>query len=223
MIRWCLVMASALMAIGGDDCNAQWYGGQWYGGWNQVYSQAETPYSVAARGRAQMTMAQGFAAESYAKAAVSEEQARNLYLDNEAKFIQLRRANRDAKDARIEQDKAERKAKSLLRPPPKPRVDVYPRLSSDQVDPLTGQISWPDCLSDKDYEADKKIAADALRTQAEYGPNDRTTNTIADVAHRMMKTLTTHYGELGAENYGPCRQFLNSMSVEGNHAQEELK
>lgn len=217
MERWCVILASAVMALGGAHCDAQWYGG--WGG----YTQAATPYSAAVRSQAQMTMAQGVAAQDYAKAAISTEQARSLYLDNEAKFIELRRANRDAKDARLAQKKQEQKEQAALRPPPKRLTELYSRLSSDQIDPVTGEIHWPDCLSDGDYGSDKKTVEDALRTQAQYGPNDRTSKTIYDAAHRMMLTLSGHYGSLGPENYAPCRRFLNSLSVEGNYAQEALK
>jgi hypothetical protein len=222
MERWCVILASAMVALGGAHCDAQWYGG--YRGYGyRGYTQAATPYSAAVRSQAQLTMARGAAAEDYAKAAVSTEQARSLYLDNEAKFIQLRRANRDAKDARIEQEKQEQKARAALRPPPKRLTELYSRLSSDQIDPLTGEIHWPDCLSDGDYAIEKKTVEDALRTQAEYGPNDRTTKTIYDASHRMMHILSGHYGSLGPENYAPCRRFLNSLSVEGDYAQEALK
>ena len=164
MGRWCLILASAMAALSGANCQAQWYGG--WGG----YTETATPYSAAVRSQAEMTMAQAAAAESYAKASIANEQARSLYLENEARFIQLRRANRDAKDAREEQKKQEQKARAALRPPPKPVTAVYPRLSSDQIDPLSGD-----------------------------------------------------YGVLGPADYTPCRKFLTSLSVEGNHAQEALR
>lgn len=217
MRHWCLILAIAISALGGADCRAQWYGG--WGG----YTQAATPYSAALRSQAEMTMARGAAAENLAKAAISREEARSAYIDNEAKFIQLRRENREIKDAREEQKKQEQRAKAALRPPPKPLTALYPRLSSDQIDPLTGEIHWPGCLTGSGYAADRKPVEEALRTQAEYGPNDRTTKTIYDASHRMMQTLSGDYASLGPENYGPCRRFLTSLSVEGNHAQEALK
>ena len=214
MGRWCLIFASAMAAIAGADCHAHWYGG---------FTEAATPYSAAVRSEAEMTMARGAAAESLGRAAISREEARSAYLDNEAKFIQLRRENRDIKDAREAQKKQEQKAKAALRPPPKPLTALYPRLSSDQIDPLTGEIHWPGCLMGGGYADDRKSVEDALRTQAEYGPNDRTSKTIYDASHRMMRTLSGEYGVLGPADYAPCRKFLTSLSVEGNHAQEALK
>ena len=73
------------------------------------------------------------------------------------------------------------------------------------------------------YADDRKSVEDALRTQAEYGPNDRTSKTSSDASHRMMRTLSGEYGVLGPADYAPCRKFLTSLSVEGNHAQEALK
>ena len=181
MRRWCITLASAMAALSGADCHAQWYGG---------YTEAATPYSSAVCSQAQMTMAQGAAAESYANASISTEQARSLYLENEARFIQLRRDNRDAKDAREARKKQEQQAKAALRPAPKRPTELYPRLSSDQIDPLTGEIHWPGCLTGSDYAEDRKSVEDARRTQADYGASDRTTKIIYDASHRLMRTLT---------------------------------
>lgn len=217
MRRWSLILASAIAALSGADCHAQWYGG-----WGGV-TEAATPYSAAVRSEAEMTMARGAAAESLGKAAISREEARSAYIDNEFKFAQMRRENRDIKDAREAAKKQEQKAKAALRPPPKPLTALYPRLSSDQIDPLTGEIHWPGCLMGDGYADDRKTVEDSLRTQAEYGPNDRTSKTIYDASHRMMRTLSGDYAVLGPADYGPCRKFLTSLSVEGNHAQEALK
>ena len=217
MGRWCVFLASAMVAFSGATCRAQWYGG-WAG-----YTEPATPYSAALRSQAQMTMAQGAAAESYANAAITNEQARSVYLENEARFIQLRRDNRDAKDAREDQKKQEQKARAALRPPPKRITELYPRLSSDQIDTLTGEIHWPGCLMGGGYADDRKSVEDALRTQAEYGPNDRTSKTIYDASHRMMLVLSGDYKSLGPADYAPCRRFLTSLSVEGDHAQEALR
>ncbi len=216
MRRWFLILASAMVAHSGAHCHAQWFGG-----WGAT--EAATPYSAAVRSQAEMTMAQGAAAESYAKAAISREEARSRYIDNEAKFIQLRRENRDIKDAREEQKKQEKKAKAALRPPPRRLTELYPRLSSDQIDPLTGEIHWPDCLQEKDYSGDRKFVEDALRTQAEFGPSDRTTKIIYDASHRMMLIRSRDIESLGSAGYTSCRRFLTSLSVEGDHAREALK
>ena len=103
----------------------------------------------------------------------------------------------------MEQEKQEKKARAALRPPPKPITAVYARLSSDQIDPVTGEIRWPACLMGGGYAADRQTVEDALQTQAEYGPNDRTTKTLFDASHRMMRTLSGDYASLGPVNYGP--------------------
>ena len=220
MSRGYFMLASVIAALNGADCHAQWYGG--YGG-GGGYGEVGTPYSAAARGQAEMMMAQGAEVESLGKAAISREEARSRYLDNETKFIQLRRENRDEKDARAAEKKQEQKARAGLRPPPRPVTALYPRLSSDQIDPLTGEIHWPGCLTGSGYAADRKSVEDALRTQAEYGPNDRTEKIIKDASGRMMHSLSGNYAVLGPVGYAPCRKFLTSLSVEGDHAQEALK
>ena len=217
MRRWCLIVASAMGATVCADCHAQWYGG--WGG----YTEPATPYSSAVRAQAEMAMAQGAAAENYARAAIANEQARSVYLENEARMLELRRQRREATHARNEQRKQEQKERAARRPPPKRRTERYPRLSSDQIDPLTGEVHWPECLMGDDYGKDRKSVEDALQTQAEFGAGERTTKIIYDASHRMMLILAPSNSRLGSEAYQTCRKFLTSLSVEGDHAQEALK
>src|ERR1700741_5257523 len=217
MGRWLLILASTLLAMSGSECSAQWWGG-W--GWGGYYGGGSTPYSNAVNAEAQYIAAYGQASEDAANAAIAAEQARSRYIENQAQFQAMRREQRAAAEAKKEQREAEAKARAAKRPPAKPMVDRYPRLASDQLDPLTGEIQWPDCLSDGDYASDRTAIESALKSQAEIGANARDSKIIYDAAHRMMALRSRSVASLGSEGYSSCRKFLNSLALEGEHAQE---
>ena len=222
MARWLLILSIVVVAQSGTECRAQWYRGGW-GGYGYGYGGGSTPYSNAVNAQAQYVAAYGQALESNAKAAIDVEQARSQYLDNQAKYLEMKRQQRDASEARRAQRDAEAKAHAALRPPPKPATERYPRLASDQLDPLSGEIHWPDSLMDSDYAEDRKSVEGALKSQAEYGPDGRSSKIIYDAAHRMMAIRSRNVAELGSEGYASCRKFLNSLAIEGEHAQEAQK
>ena len=223
MRRWLLILTCMIVALSSADCRAQYYR-RWYGGgWGGYYGGGTTAYSSAVQAQSQYVAAQGQAAESYAKAAISAEQARSVYIENQAKFLEMRRQQKAALEEKKAQRLAEAKARTALRPPPKPATQRYPRLSSDQLDPLTGDIHWPDSLSGSEYADDRKAVEEALKSHAEYGPDDRSSKIIYDAAHRMMATRSLKVSELGSEGYASCRKFLNSLAIEGEHAQENLQ
>jgi len=213
------MLMSVTFAVSGGASQAQWYGGSRYGWGGGV----GTAYSADVRARASMTMAQGAASEYYAKARLTNEAARSQFIDNQAKYIAMRRALTASNEAREQQRIADAKARAALRPPPKSLAQIYPRLSEDQLDPLTGEIHWLELLEGNEYSDDRKVIEEALRAQAEYGASDRTSKIIFEAAHRMMKTLSGDYAKVGSENYSSYRRFLNSLSVEGQQAQEGLK
>lgn len=222
MGRWLLILASALVALSGSDCRAQY--GRWYGGgWGGYYGGGSTPYSNAVNAQAQYVAAAGQARESAAKAAIDVEQARSVFIDNQNKFLNMRREQRAIIEAKKDQREADAKARAAQRPAPKTKTELYPRLASDQLDPLTGEIHWPDCLVDADYAADRTAIEAALKSQAEFGPDSRSAKIIYDATHRMMALRSRSVSSLGSAGYASCRKFLNSLAIEGEHAQESLK
>lgn len=219
-----LILSIVVIGAWGAESQGQWYGGYHnYGGYGYGYGGVGTAYSAGIRAQAQFNMAQGVAAANYARAAQINEQARSQYIENEAKYIHMRRELRAAGEAEQAKRRAADKAKAALRPPPKPLADIYPRLGADELDLLTGEIHWPESLLGSEFDDNRKTIEEALKTQAEYGANERTSKIIFDAAHGMMKTLSADYAKVGAENYSSYRRFLNSLSVEGDQAMKEIK
>lgn len=225
MVRYLIVLTGMLTIFSCEECQARWYA-RWYG-WGNYYgnydSGGSTPYSNAVRAQAELTLAQGAARESAAKAAISAEQARRVYLENQARYLEMRREQKAVSDAKKQQRLEESSARNSLKPPPKSKTELYPRLSSDQLDPLTGEIQWPEWLTGSEYAEDREIIESALKSQAEFGPDARTSRIIYDAAHRMMAIRSRNVTEIGSQAYTSCRRFLNSLAIEGEHALEVLK
>jgi hypothetical protein len=202
------------------DGQAQWYG-DWGWGWGWGWSgEGSTPYSNAVRAEAEYVRAAGEASKSYAEAAAANEQARAAYMENQARLKQLRVEQKAAMAEQKARKEAEAQARVAKRPPPKPRTELYPRLSADQLDPLTGVINWPDCLKDAAYDEQRAVIEQALHEQAEYGPSDRTSKIIYDAAHRMLAIRAPSTRGMSSRDYSAYRRFLNSLAMEGEHAEE---
>lgn len=242
-MRRCLLIAMVLtvLAMSAQDCCAQrvsrgltrnrWYGygglGFWegpvqYGPGGYYYwpENGQTAYSNAVRAQAELTMAQGIAAENYARAAAVNEQVRRQYLENKSRYDEMRRQQRAAAEARKAQEREAQRERAARRPPPKKPTEIYPRLSTDELDPLTGEIRWPPSLQTGAYARDRDVIEDALLVQAENGPDARTAKIIFDAARRMRTTVSSELNELGFETYSANRRFLNSLAIEGDHAME---
>jgi len=209
-----LVVGGAV-ARGGVVANPWWYGGGYWGNpWGGT-----TAYGSAARGQAALVQAQGQAQVSAAKAARENEEARSRYLDNRAKYEEMRREQREWEDARRAQQLEERKQRAAEREPPKV-TNRYDRLPIEQLDPETGAISWPESLQKPSYKEQRSIIEQALLAQAEEGPSERLARVIEDTANEMKKTVSGQMKELGFEEYSRTRRFLGALSVEGYHALE---
>ena len=220
MARWFLIPGIIIVTVCGADCHARGYrrsGGRGGGGG------VGTAYSAGVRAQAALTIAQGAASLNYAKANQVNALARSQYIVNQEKYIEMRRRLRAASEAEHEQQKAKAKARAALRPAPPSLSQVYPRLSSDQLDPLTGQIYWPALLMASEFNTDRKTIETALQAESQNGASDRTSKILNEAAHRMIKTLSGDYAKVSTENYSSARRFLNSLSVEGDHAMEGLK
>lgn len=196
MARWFLIVGMIVVTLCDADCHARGYrrsGGGRGGG-------VGTAYSAGVRAQAALVIAQGAASLNYAKANQANALARSKYIDNQEKYIEMRRRLRAASEAEHEQQKAEAKARAALRPAPPSLAQVYPRLSSDQLDPLTGQIHWPASLLASEFKTDRKTIETALKVQAQNGASDRTSKILNEAAHRMIKTLSADYAKVATED-----------------------
>ena len=205
----------------------QVYGGRWYGpvqygatGYSYYQSGVQTAYGNAVRAKAALTMAQSNARRNDAVAAEYNEKARSQYLDNKAKYDDIRRQQRAAIEKRKTAEQSAQKERAANRQQKAP-TDLYPRLSLDQLDRTTGTIDWPmPLLSDK-FQDDRATIEAAVQSIAQNGPDQRSAGIISNIAKRMKTNTSDLIKEVGFEAYSDARKFLGSLSVEGYYALEE--
>lgn len=159
------------------------------------------------------------AAESAAEASESVEEARAQYLENVARFEELRREHRQAEAAREAQQAEERRIRAANYEPPEP-TELYSRLSPGQIDPATGEIDWPAILLRPEFARGRRLIEDQLQVIAEEGANPRSAAIIRDTANEMKPITNTLLSEVGFNAYRDTRDFLGSLSVEGYYALE---
>jgi hypothetical protein len=225
MGRLVQAMVAAVVLLSCSDGMAQWYGGWYgYGNWGgYYYGESSTPYSSAVRAEAEMAKALGQEAESLARAAETNERARSQYLENQARFVELRRQQKVYMETQKYKREEEGRQKFALRPPAKPHTVMYPRLSADQLDPQTGHIHWPAYFLTPEFESERKIIEGALKEQAEHGPEARTSKILFDAAYRMESIRSPSMRSLSSQEYAAAHKFLKSLAHEGEHALEAMK
>ncbi|MEO2016671.1 MAG: hypothetical protein ABGZ53_20130 [Fuerstiella sp.] len=152
------------------------------------------------------------------------EQTREQYLKNQALYLDMRREQRKAIDARkAKQDdkRWERRARNLARAG-RPPSALYPRLGADQLDVTTGKISWPQSLLGIEFGKGRRTIEAALSEIAENGPDQQTALEIRATADQMKTGTNSLMSELGFTRYTETRKFLCSLSAAGYYALEDL-
>ncbi|HIF00682.1 MAG: hypothetical protein ABGZ23_08850 [Fuerstiella sp.] len=198
------------------------YGGAWYGaGGFNPYGGGQTAYGNSVRAQAELTMARGRAAQSQSIANENNEKARKQYIENKARYEELRREQREIIEARKAKEREAQHQRAINRKPKKP-TDLYPRLAVDQLDRTTGEINWPGCLNGKDFDDDRQRIESSVQFIAQHGPDQRSAGIIDATAKQMKKNMSSVMKQFGFEAYSDARKFVSSLSVEGYYAMEEL-
>ncbi|MCP4173860.1 MAG: hypothetical protein GY758_24155 [Fuerstiella sp.] len=186
------------------------YGG--YYGYGTPY--AATPlYGYSAYGSTAWPLGQSQAAT---------EQTREQHLKNKALFDEIRQGQQKAikaRKAKEDDERWERRARNLARADRLPS-DLYPRLTVDQHDAMTGDVTWPKTLLRKRFEAPRKKIEAALSGIVEHGADEENAIAIRTIADQMKKATNSLMGDIGFEKYTETRKFLSSLSAEGYYALE---
>ena len=199
------------------------YGGAWYGagGFNPYGYGGQTAYGNSVRAQAELTMAQGRAAQSQSIANENNEKARKQYIENKARYEELRREQKEIIEARKEKERESQQQRAVNRKPKKP-TDLYARLAVDQLDRTTGEINWPKCLNGREFDDDRQRIESAVQFIAQNGPDQRSAGIIDATANQMKDNMSDVMTQFGFEAYSDARKFVSSLSVEGYYAMEEL-
>ena len=190
---------------------AQWGG---WGGFGHGGGMAVTAGQAADYGFAQVVSAEGQANLSNSEAAKNWEQAKSMEIDNRAKwtdtYFDMRRTNKESRRAEdgpaVTRDQAIRFAKAA----------APPRLTSSQLDPVTGHIEYPLVLRDPRFAANRaELDSQFAHRAATLGSIDfEEQRQIRQTVSKFIDALRENVKEYPAGDYGKARTFLNSIAHE---------
>jgi hypothetical protein len=176
------------------------------------YHHASTALEGALRGMAALRHADGSYLMSASQAAILNEQARWLALDNRQRWIEFRIGLRHWREfdrqARVAK---KRKANESRR---QTRYAVY-QLGSDQFDRISGQIYWPRMLRAAEYRLPRQRLNSLFRASAAdvisaTERRDETDRTIEDL-RRALRSARLRFGR---KEYDASNCFLNGLDYE---------
>ena len=200
-----LLLAAACVA----PAAAQW--GPWGGGYY-----ASTAGEGFAMGMADVVVAAGAANLMNSAAAINVEEARSKYLDNQIKYTDTYYTKRRMHQSYVEETRrprqsAERLASLAKRTPPAP-------LSEQELDQVTGQISWPNILRDEQYEPMRLKLDNLFSERAESGGNVsyKQATEIAETSSEFSAELKKRLKEYPSGEYMNAKRFLERLSLEGS-------
>lgn len=194
-----------LIAVCVSPSSAQWYGGYF----------ASTPAEGYAMGMAAVISSAGFANYMNSAAAINMEQARSAYLDNQIKYTQTyydkKRMHQSYVDSTRKPGMSSQRLAALAKgAPPVP-------LSETELDPVTGQIAWPNVLREEEYEPIRQKLDALFAERAEEGGNIsiKQTNEIADSSKQLAAELKKRLKDYPSGDYMTAKRFVERLSREG--------
>jgi hypothetical protein len=181
---------------------------------------ASTALEGALRGKAAVIQALGNFQLSDSQARILREQARALDRDNDLRQTQAlhlqQKMWRDAREearAHHEARVAEGKAKLAER-----RLTVYRaayRLSPSELNPITGQITWPVALRADKFAARRAHLEELFRQHVGYGdPQPGIAEDIARSTDELSRALRTDIATLPRDQYLAAQKFLRGLKFE---------
>lgn len=209
-----LIMAMAL--AGAWSCvttaSAQYFGG--VGGaaapWG-FQAHASTAEEGIARGMSDIIMAKGGANLLHSEAAQNYQSAYSSYLDNRMKatqtYFDMRAVNKQARAAeagpRATQADLARYAKS----------GAPSQLSASELDPLTGQISWPTILKEDSYKESRDRLNELYSERAKIGSlTSEQMQEAKQLADALATDLKANINNYPPQQYIQAKKFLDGVS-----------
>jgi len=173
-----------------------------------------TAFGDIARGQAEFARAAGEFNLNSSKAMINAQTAKAMALENKLAFTETffenRRINRAAR---------------ALEAGPRPTMDQIVtfarmqaprRLSSLELDPVTGEIAWPRVLTDKPYKSHRAFIEEQFRLRAKTGGSiDYAQFEVFDKAlESFEEKLQANVKKYRVADYGKGRNFLESLRFE---------
>jgi hypothetical protein len=143
-------------------------------------------------------------------AGVNNEESRSRYLDNKKKwwenYLQMSE-QRSAIDA--QRYAASRHSTEALNVAAK--SELPKALGPDMLDPVTGRITWPEILQDKQYDDQRKEIEQLFELRAKTSHSTGTGQKIRATTGRMSDMLRRQIKDIPANDYIAARKFLDSL------------
>jgi hypothetical protein len=167
-----------------------------------------------ARGQAEFIRAAGEFNLNNSKSAINLQTSKSMEMDNRLRwtetFFEMRRVNRTNR---------------ALEAGPRPTMDQVVhyarmqaprRLSSTQLDPVTGEIVWPPLLTDKAFTDNREILQSKFKQRAQQGGSiDIAQIEEVETAVDDFKDELKEVGlRRSPKRYGAARTFLDSLKLE---------
>jgi hypothetical protein len=91
-----------------------------------------------------------------------------------------------------------------------------PRLTSQQLDPVTGRIEWPTALEAKEFDTER-VALDNLFTLRAANPAAVTHTQVEKLTDSLRDKLDAEHDHLSTPDFFAARHFLESVDGESRY------
>jgi hypothetical protein len=200
-------IAALLLVVSARAADAQW-------GVNYASTAAEGY----ARGLADVIQSAGQANLLNSAAAGNYQAAESMYLDNRIKYTKTYYENKQLyKEYKQSQTKPPPSSEQLFR---MSQIGVPKRLSANQLDPLTGEIAWPDILREDRYTQYRTALEQLFKTKAE-NPVDFNYDSymkVDDLKNRWIADLTKNINDYKPQDWVNVKKFIESLAFEARVA-----
>ncbi|MGE5193869.1 MAG: hypothetical protein ACM3U2_15345 [Deltaproteobacteria bacterium] len=161
-------------------------------------------------GAAQVIRAEGDYNLQTTQAMINYEIARSKYIENANKwtqaYFQMREANQAFQIQKMERNRHSPETLAQVAASELPR-----RLSSDELDPVTGKITWPEVLMDDQYASLRIDLEHQFGLRAWTSRTAGTAAQIHDDTRIMMDILRSNIENMPASDFIAARKFIDAL------------
>lgn len=188
------------------------YGGYGGGGWGS----AATPESAAGHAMADVVRSQGMYNAMTSGAMINVEEARGKFIENQKQWTEVYLMKQRALNAERAQRLEDSRARNArYQEFTASHSDVPSRLSSSELDPATGRITWPPALMRAMFISQREDVEALFIARAHTGTTSELSDTIVKAVRSLQDELRKRIRELGTQEYMDARRFLDRLSLEG--------
>lgn len=190
----------------------QGYGGGGGGGYGGGGGRASTPAEAYAFGVSSILRGQGQYNMATAQAAIAQQQAEQLYIQNRVAatkaYFDLRQMNRDYRAQERGQVNQQSLAQYYEQQKPK-------KLPPSQLDPVTGKIGWPVLLRSEEYKPYRDEMDAYFKLWAHH--QDFSYSDVRKTADAMQNQLRKHIDDLPSQDFEDAHKFIETLAYEGHY------